>query len=71
MAMKWSRRNLYEIIVEEIGLRISKGDYQIGETLPNEDSLSNELDISRGAQREATRVLTQKGLIQTRLRTVT
>lgn len=71
MVTKHSRRKLYEIIVEEIGLRILKGDYQIGETLPNEDSLSKELDISRGALREATKVLTQKGLIQTRPRTGT
>jgi DNA-binding FadR family transcriptional regulator len=60
------RRKLYEFIVEEIGLRILKGDYQMGETLPNEETLSKELDISRGVLREATKVLTQKGLIRTR-----
>lgn len=66
MAIKQNRRKLYEYIVEEIGVRILKGAYQIGETLPNEDTLSKELDISRGVLREATKVLTQKGLIQTR-----
>ncbi len=71
MAMKQNRRKLYEYIVEEIGLKILKGAYQIGETLPNEDMLSKELDISRGVLREATKVLTQKGLIQTRPKTGT
>lgn len=66
MAINQVRRKLYEFIVEEIGLRILKGDYQMGETLPNEETLSKELDISRGVLREATKVLTQKGLIRTR-----
>lgn len=64
--MKQRHRKLYEYVVEEIGVRIVKGVYGVGETLPNEDTLSQELDISRGVLREATRVLTQKGLIQTR-----
>ena len=71
MEMKPNRRKLYEYIVEAIGLRIMKGAYQVGETLPNEDMLSKELDISRGVLREATKVLTQKGLIQTRPKTGT
>ncbi len=66
MVTRQVRRKLYEYIVEEIGLRILKGSYKIGETLPNEDTLSKELDISRGVLREATKVLTQKGLIRTR-----
>jgi DNA-binding FadR family transcriptional regulator len=71
MEIKRNRRKLYEYIVEEIGLRILKGAYQVGDTLPNEDTLSRELDISRGVLREATKVLTQKGLIQTRPKTGT
>jgi DNA-binding FadR family transcriptional regulator len=71
MAIKRKRRKLYEYIVEEIGLRILSGSYQVGDTLPNEETLSRELDISRGVLREATKVLTQKGLIQTRPKTGT
>lgn len=66
MEIKKSRRKLYEYVVEEIGIRILKGVYGVGQTLPNEETLSRELDISRGVLREATRVLTQKGLIQIR-----
>lgn len=71
MAIKQNRRKLYEYIVEEIGIRILNGTYAVGQTLPNEDTLSKELDISRGVLREATKVLTQKGLIQTRPKTGT
>lgn len=71
MAIKQNRRKLYEYIVEEIGIRILNGTYEVGQTLPNEDTLSKELDISRGVLREATKVLTQKGLIQTRPKTGT
>ncbi len=71
MAIQQKRRKLYEYIVEEIGVRILNGTYKVGQTLPNEDTLSKELDISRGVLREATKVLTQKGLIQTRPKTGT
>jgi DNA-binding FadR family transcriptional regulator len=64
-------RKLYEYVVEEIGLRIIKGEYKPGETLPNEDALCKQYDVSRGALREATKLLTQKGLIRTRPKTGT
>ena len=53
-------------MVEEIGLRIIKGEYKPGDTLPNEDNLCKQFDVSRGALREATKLLTQKGLIRVR-----
>ncbi len=62
----FARRKLYEYIVEEIGLRIVRGDYQPGDTLPNEDALCKEFDVSRGVLREAAKVLAQKGLILSR-----
>jgi len=61
-------RKLYQFIVEEIGQRIVRGHYDAQKTLPTEDQLSEELHVSRGVLREAIKVLTQKGLIQTRPR---
>ena len=61
-------RKLYQYIVDEIGQRIIKGKYRPEEVLPTEDQLSGELKVSRGVLREAIKVLTQKGLIQTRPR---
>ncbi len=65
------RRKLYEYIIEEIGFRIISGHYKEGETLPNEDALCKEFDVSRGVLREASKVLAQKGLIQSRPKTGT
>jgi DNA-binding FadR family transcriptional regulator len=61
-------RKLYQYIVEELGQRIVQGRYQAPDVLPTEDQLCAELSVSRGVLREATKVLTQKGLIQTRPR---
>jgi DNA-binding FadR family transcriptional regulator len=61
-------RKLYQYIVDEIGQRIIRGKYRTEDVLPTEDQLSSELQVSRGVLREAIKVLTQKGLIQTRPR---
>jgi len=61
-------RKLYQYIVDEIGQRIIRGKYRTEEVLPTEEQLSGELNVSRGVLREAIKVLTQKGLIQTRPR---
>lgn len=66
MPPKNYHRKLYEYIMEEIALKILKGDYPSETTLPNEDALCKEYQVSRGVLREATKVLTQKGLIQAR-----
>lgn len=66
MPPKSYHRKLYEYIMEEIALKILKGDYPSETTLPNEDALCKEYQVSRGVLREATKVLTQKGLIQAR-----
>src|SRR5690606_10665699 len=57
-------RSLSEQVVEELGQRIVSGRYAIGEVLPTEDVLCDELGVSRTVVREATKVLAAKGLIQ-------
>jgi DNA-binding FadR family transcriptional regulator len=52
--------------MEEIALKILNGEYPSETTLPNEEALCREYQVSRGVLREATKVLTQKGLIQAR-----
>lgn len=56
-------RKLYEYVEEEIGLRLIKGDYKPGDTLPNEEELCTEFGVSRGVIREAVKVLNKKGLV--------
>jgi len=65
MKIRPIHRKLYEYVVEEIGLMIMKGKVEPGDTLPNEDALCRQYGVSRGVLREATKVLTQKGLIRT------
>jgi DNA-binding FadR family transcriptional regulator len=64
MMIQNKRYKLYEFVVEDLGLKIIKGEYQPGDTLPNEEILSREFDVSRGVLREATKVLVKKGLIR-------
>jgi GntR family transcriptional regulator, galactonate operon transcriptional repressor len=64
MINKNKRYKLYEFVVEELGLKIIKGEYKPGDTLPNEEMLSREFEVSRGVLREATKVLVKKGLIR-------
>jgi DNA-binding FadR family transcriptional regulator len=58
------RRKLYEYVVEDLAVRILRGEYRPGDTLPNEEALCREMEVSRGVLREATKVLVQKGLIE-------
>ena len=68
MNTKPYHRKLYQYIVEELGQRIVQGIHRAGEVLPTEDQLCQTLGVSRGVLREATKLLTQKGLILTRPR---
>ncbi len=60
---KAMHRKLYEYVEEAVGLRIIKGQYLPGESLPNEDALCEEFGVSRGVIREAIKVLHKKGLV--------
>jgi GntR family galactonate operon transcriptional repressor len=62
------RRGLHAEVVHHIGVQILRGDLQPGDLLPNEDQLSRELYVSRTVLREAIKVLTAKGLVQSKPR---
>lgn len=66
MTYSTMHRNLYEHVEEAIGRRIINGEYKIGDTLPNENSLCEEFSVSRGVIRESIKVLHKKGLVQPR-----
>lgn len=61
-----SKRNIHGQIVHELGLRILRGEFPPGSNLPNETDLSVKLGVSRTAMREAVKVLTAKGLLESR-----
>ncbi len=65
------RRSLPELVVDELGQRIVRGDFAGREGLPTEPELCAEFGIGRNAIREAIKVLASKGLLEVRPRTGT
>lgn len=63
-----SGRRLNGSVVHKIGFDIVSGTYPPGTLLADEVAFAEELEISRGAYREAMRVLAAKGLIESRPR---
>jgi GntR family galactonate operon transcriptional repressor len=60
------RRGLHRDVVDALGQRIIRGDYQPGEALPSEADLGVNLEVSRTVVREAIKVLASKGLVDSR-----
>lgn len=58
-------------VVDELGLRIVRGDVQPGQAFPAEPELCASLGVSRGTLREAMKALRAKGVIELRPRTGT
>src|ERR1700710_2361317 len=59
-------RTLYGHVMHELGQRIVSGRGRPGEVLPREETLASSLQVSRTALREALKVLSAKGLIESR-----
>lgn len=55
-------------VLAELGQRIVSGSYPIGSTLPTEAQLCDEFGVSRTAMREALKMLSAKGLVESRQR---
>lgn len=64
----YRQRNLHSQVVREIGSRIVCGFFKPLDVLPDEGSLGNQLGVSRTVIREAIKVLSAKGLVETRTR---
>lgn len=61
-------RNLHGHVIRELGKRIVVGDLRPGDVLPREEDLAVSMEVSRTALREALKVLSAKGLIESRPR---
>jgi DNA-binding FadR family transcriptional regulator len=59
-------RSLYGHVMHELGQRIVGGKVKPGDVLPREETLAESLQVSRTALREALKVLSAKGLIESR-----
>jgi DNA-binding FadR family transcriptional regulator len=62
-----SVNRLREVVIEELEKRILGGQYKVGELLPSEKELSEQLGIGRRAVREALQTLQSKGLVETKM----
>ncbi|MGC8470099.1 MAG: FadR/GntR family transcriptional regulator, partial [Acetobacteraceae bacterium] len=62
------RPRVHANVVRSLAARILRGDFQPGQTLPNEAALQLEFGVSRTALREAVRVLAAKGMLVSRPR---
>jgi len=65
------KRNLFAHVVEDLGLRILRGDLKPDEPFPKEADLEIEFRASRSVIREAVKTLAAKGLLESRPRTGT
>jgi len=59
-------RNLHGHVVHELGRRIVGGELHPGDLLPREELLAEQMEVSRTALREAMKVLSAKGLVESR-----
>jgi DNA-binding FadR family transcriptional regulator len=62
---------LHGAIARNLGIAIVSGTHQPGDILGNEIELSEQLAVSRSAYREAIRILSAKGLVESKPRTGT
>jgi len=67
-AGKPPKRRIHHRVAEQLGIAIVSGEYSENANLPNEIEASENLGVSRAAYREAIRILTAKGLVQSRPR---
>jgi DNA-binding FadR family transcriptional regulator len=64
-------RNLHGQVIQELGRLIVSGELAPGQGLPREELLAEQMNVSRTALREAMKVLSAKGLIESRQKTGT
>jgi DNA-binding FadR family transcriptional regulator len=64
-------RRIHGSVARDLGIAILAGRYAPGDVLPGEIEFSEQLKVSRTAYREAIRILSAKGLVESRPRTGT
>lgn len=64
-------QRLHELIAHDLGVAIVAGRHKSGDTLSGEIEFSEHLNVSRSAYREAIRILSAKGLVESRPKTGT
>jgi len=63
---RMTARNFHSHVINEIGVGIISGKYQIGTNLPNDADMISHFNVSRTVLREALKTLESKGLVEAR-----
>jgi DNA-binding FadR family transcriptional regulator len=71
IGQRGAKERLHGAIAHQLGVMIVAGAYKPGDLLDNEVAFSEQLKVSRGAYREAVRILAAKGLVESRPKTGT
>ena len=64
----WSSSKLLSRVLTDLGEKIVSGHYMPGNSIPREQALMDEHNVSRSVVREAVRILSEKGLLRSRTR---
>ncbi|MDJ1136163.1 FadR/GntR family transcriptional regulator [Streptomyces iconiensis] len=60
------RQSLVETVVDELRAQLSAGEWPVGERIPTEHALAEQLQVGRNTVREAVRVLVHAGMLRSR-----
>ncbi|MFE0186979.1 FadR/GntR family transcriptional regulator [Streptomyces sp. NPDC058989] len=60
------RQSLVDTVVEALRAQLTAGEWQIGDRIPTEHALAEQLQVGRNTVREAVRVLVHAGMLRSR-----
>ncbi|MBB5934212.1 FadR/GntR family transcriptional regulator [Streptomyces zagrosensis] len=60
------RQSLVDTVVEQLRAQLAGGEWQVGDRVPTEHALAEQLQVGRNTVREAVRVLVHAGMLQSR-----
>ncbi|UNO40883.1 FadR/GntR family transcriptional regulator [Streptomyces sp. MST-110588] len=60
------RQSLVDAVVDALRARLAAGDWKVGERIPTEHALAEQLQVGRNTVREAVRVLVHAGLLRSK-----
>ena len=63
---KVSRRKLVDEVLERLQEKIFSGEYEVGDRLPTEPQLMEELGVGRSTLRESIKILVHAGILEVR-----
>ncbi|KAB7848512.1 FadR family transcriptional regulator [Streptomyces mobaraensis NBRC 13819 = DSM 40847] len=60
------RQSLVDTVVEQLRAQVAAGEWPVGERIPTEHALAEQLQVGRNTVREAVRVLVHAGMLRSR-----